>query len=498
MEREPGGWEIAVRAAGGLLLMLLAAAAIAAGAFALGLGEREPLDVRVAGIADAGASAGTAADPLAWRPGRDDELAERAATASSHVIYAKSPGGAVASARRTANWREEVDAAAAQQGVDAATLEAIVLLESAGRPEVSAGGTPESASGLAQILPSTATELLGMRVDLAESIALTERIARAKTAVEAARLRRRRAEVDQRFDPVAAVEGAATYLAIAERRFGSEELAVVSYHMGIGNLEDVVRAYAGAEGDAAVAPLVAAEELSYAQIYFDSAPDRNRDAYELLRGFGDESADYVWKVRAAETIMRLYRDDREELERVAELATAKATLEEVFHPEDETEVFEDPGDVEAAIRDGDLVPLPSKRSLGWDLDPQLGELASELDEPRELYRALRPEALATLGYIAARVRDLSGARRPLRVTSAVRDRSYQSLLTEANPEATEEYSLHTTGWSFDIRRDYASARQAAAFQHVLDRLSALAVIDYAVEPGAIHVTVSNLGAELLP
>jgi hypothetical protein len=36
-----------------------------------------------------------------------------------------------------------------------------------------------------------------------------------------------------------------------------------------------------------------------------------------------------------------------------------------------------------------------------------------------------------------------------------------------------------------------------AFQFVLDRLSAIALIDYAVEPGAIHVTVSDLGADLL-
>jgi hypothetical protein len=83
------------------------------------------------------------------------------------------------------------------------------------------------------------------------------------------------------------------------------------------------------------------------------------------------------------------------------------------------------------------------------------------------------------------------------VTSAVRDRSYQELLIANNPQATEEYSLHTTGWSFDIRRDYESGRQARAFQFVLDRLRALAVLDYAVEPGAIHVTVSDLGNELL-
>ena len=77
------------------------------------------------------------------------------------------------------------------------------------------------------------------------------------------------------------------------------------------------------------------------------------------------------------------------------------------------------------------------------------------------------------------------------VTSAVRDRSYQKQLGRKNAEATDAYSLHTTGWSFDVLREYESDAQASAFQFVLDRLQALGVIDYAVEPSAIHVTVSG-------
>ncbi len=46
-------------------------------------------------------------------------------------------------------------------------MEAMVLLESAGRPEVIAGGTdPATASGLAQIVASTGIDLLGMEIDL--------------------------------------------------------------------------------------------------------------------------------------------------------------------------------------------------------------------------------------------------------------------------------------------------------------------------------------------
>ena len=447
--------------------------------------------------AEAGALAGTEDDPLAWDEDRREGLETRAANGTSHVIYAKSPDGVVASARRTAEWRDQIEAAADRHGVDPDTLEAIVFLESAGRPEVIAGTTPEAASGLAQILPSTATDLLGMSVDLEASIRLTRRLGRADGPAQANRLRERRARVDERFDPEAALDGAGTYLAIASERFGREDLAVVSYHMGIGNLENVIRAYAGVSGDDPTGPLVADRGLSYAQLYFDTAPDRNRDAHEILSGFGDDSSHYLWRVRASEEIMRLHRDDEQELARIAALATSKATLEEVFHPEEETDVFAEPDDIRSALDDGELASLPDDRSLGWIPDPRIGEHAGELDEDPELYRALRPEALATLSYMAARVRELSGARQPLRVTSAVRDRAYQGLLVGSNPEATSGYSLHTTGWSFDVLREYQNDRQAAAFQHLLDRLSAFAVIDYAVEPRAIHVTVSDLGAELL-
>jgi hypothetical protein len=128
----------------------------------------------------------------------------------------------------------------------------------------------------------------------------------------------------------------------------------------------------------------------------------------------------------------------------------------------------------------------------------MGELAPEVDQPIGLYRALRPEALATLSYLAGLVREVSGSTHPLKVSSTVRDLGYQELLIGEEPEATAEYSLHTTGWSFDVLRRYEDEHQAAAFQFAIDRLSSLALIDYAIEPAAIHVTVSELGGALLP
>jgi hypothetical protein len=468
-------------------VVLLAVAA--GGAALLLLGGDSPED-RAGEVAESGADASEGYGPFAWDPERREEFEENASLGTSHVIYALSPDGAIATAGRVDAWRDEVERAAERHGVDANRLEALVFLESAGRPDVIAGDTPEAAAGLGQILPSTATDLLGMEVDLEASIRLTKQAAKAQGSGEEAKAEKLLAErrrIDERFDPEAALDGAARYLAIADERFdGAQDLATVSYHMGIGNLESVIGAYGGDAGD-----------LSYAQLFFDSAPDLNEEAYEILAGFADDSSLYLWRILASERVMRQWRDDRAALERTAELATSKATLEEVYHPEDETQVFSDPGAVEDATDSGELLPLPVEGGPGWEVDEQMGELASRVGAEPELYRALRPPALATLAFMGATVERLSEAEQPLAVTSTVRDRSYQAALAASNPEATQEYSLHTTGYSFDILRNYQNDRQASAFQFVLDRLRALAVIDYAVEPRAIHVTVSPLGAALL-
>jgi hypothetical protein len=117
----------------------------------------------------------------------------------------------------------------------------------------------------------------------------------------------------------------------------------------------------------------------------------------------------------------------------------------------------------------------------------MGELSTEAPE---LYRGLRPEAMALALYVAAQVKAIS-AQEPLVVTSTVRDRAYQRRLARRNDEASRSYSLHTTGWAFDVLRDYRSRRQALAFQFVLDRLRVLDVIAWVREPAAIHVTAGD-------
>ncbi len=489
---------------------------------AVAVGDRAP-DERMPAAENPAAAPSD--DPFAYERDRRDEFAERATSAYSHVLYAKSPGGIAASARRTRRWRPLIERAAGAHGVDPDLMEAVVLLESAGRPEVIAGDDPAAASGLAQIVASTGIDLLRMGIDLPRSQQLTKDLAQTDKRIEKARddaasnkpkvrspallrlrrlarerlaLARERRRVDERFQPAAALDGMGTYLELAVERFGDPELATVSYHMGIGNLESVIGRYLDADAaDGAAAGLVDDSGLTYAQIFFDSSPLEHRRAFSLLSSFGDDSSTYLWRVLAAERIMRLFRDDPDELRRLAELQTAKATQEEVFHPQSKTDRFADPQAI-ADARDADeLVPIPAGGDLGYRIDDRLGELAPKLGVEPSLYRALRPEALAALVYMVAKVREINDGKGELTMTSGVRDVLYQGELTGINPEATRAYSLHTTGYSFDILRKYSSNSQARAFQFVLARLRALDVIDYAVEPAAIHVTVSDEANALL-
>jgi soluble lytic murein transglycosylase-like protein len=429
-------------------------------------------------------------DPFAYDPDRREEFERRAAAGFAHPLYAVVPGGAVATAQRVARYRPVIEEVAGDAGHDPDTLEAMVYLESAGFPDARAGGA-QDATGLTQILAETGENLLGMRVDAQRGARLTRSIARAERRGQtrrAERLRALRRRVDQRFDPRRALQAAARYLTIAKGELGgSEQLAVVSYHMGIGNLTTLQERFGGDDA------------TPYAELYFDSSPLRHGRAYRLLASFGDDSSTYLWRVEAARDVMRRWREDPAALAVRAQRITAKNSREELLHPVEDTRRFVDPADLRRAYQDEDIVSLPANdlAGAGIRLDADMGELARRVRQPRVLYRGLRPEALALLVYVARGTEAISD-RQPLIVTSTVRDQRYQRVLLRGNPEATAGYSLHTTGYAIDILRRYRSRSQAQAFQFMLDRLTALDVIAYVYEPAAIHLTVGPRAKDLLP
>jgi hypothetical protein len=284
--------------------------------------------------------------------------------------------------------------------------------------------------------------MLALHVDLARSRSLTARIAHARTAVQARRLERARRRVDQRFDPARSVAAAARYLATAQHKFGRADLAVVSYHMGMGNLETVKRLY-GAQGGES--------DPSYARLYFDSTPLRKPRAYELLSSLGDDSSTYLWRVLAAKEIMRLYRNHPKQLARLAALDRVAGAAARRLHPSGAAGIQRI--SPKAAPAYGPAIGL---RFMG----PALTDFAPD------------PAAQAVLVYVGAGVRTISG-QLPLTITSA-------------------------HGVRIEVSRRYRSHRQALAFQYMLDRLQAWNLIAWARGGSTLAIVVGADAAKALP
>jgi hypothetical protein len=419
-----------------------------------------------------------AGDPFTYQAGRQGNFEARASAGEQYVLFQKSPGGVPATAARVAAYRPLIDAATRGTAVDPKVVEGIVFLESAGDPNALAGTDAAAAAGLTQILAQTGQSLLGMHIDLARSRRLTRAIATAFALGEAgrvARLQSQRARIDDRFNPAKALAATVRYLEIARRDLGRADLAAVSYHMGIGNLQNVLHDYNSGQA------------VPYAQLFFDSAPDRHPGAFALLQGFGDDSSLYYWRVLAAESIMSLYQSDRSRLVQLNALEIAGTDNGEVLHPPGQTSAFATPGDLASAYAAREILPLPSDPAkLGLAYSPAIGSRARQLGQTPSLYRGLRPAALDLLIELAARVRALSGSKAPLTVVQAVTDGSYEHLLG-----GSSGYSLASTGYRFEIARSYGSGAQAVAFQAMLDRLQALNLIAWTRSPATIDVTVAS-------
>jgi hypothetical protein len=447
-------------------LALLGLVVVVAGAIIVVLGRSgEPSGPRV--LAPGRGTTDTTRDPFAYDAARRADFEARAAAGLSHVLYAKSPGGVLATAQRVQRLRPAIEDVAARAHQNPDTLEGIVFLESGGRPDVAASDDLRSAVGLTQILAQTATDLLGLKVDVAASERITRRIGRSTSPARIARLKAQRRRVDERFDPRKSLEATTRYLEFAKGHLGRDDLAVESYHMGVGNLQRALKAYGSSD-------------IPYAQLFFDSTPVRHSAAWRVLASLGDDSSTYLWRIGAAKAIMSLYREEPKKLAGQNALQASPAG-ERVLRPATSTPVFADDG----ALKTDELAVV-----TGAALRPSRALAAAP-----PAGRALRPEALTLLRYLALGVREISGTA-PITVTSAARSVKAEERDTRGAFDAEAPPSTHTTGYAFDLSRDYRTPAQAQALQFWLDRLTALDVIAWVRQPDTIHVTVGPRAGEL--
>lgn len=252
----------------------------------------------------------------------------------------------------------------------------------------------------------------------------------------------------RRMRPAAQLRATVRRLERARHALGRLDLAVASYHLGVARLRHA---------------------RSYASFYFHTS----------LEG---PEVDYYWKVLAAERVLSLYRHDRAALVYEQRLQFKKNSAEEVLHPRPTTRQFRTPAAIARAIHSGYLVRIPRMH-----LRVSVGSIAPSLGRSPRLYAAMRPQALVVLRYIVGQMH----AYPSLLLTSAVRDDRYQRLLTTVNPVATKAYSLHTTGYAFDILRSFRSGAEKRAFFRVLARLQAVNAIAYIPELAAMHIAVAS-------
>jgi len=343
---------------------------------------------------------------LAAVPAASAGIGSDAARSFGRGLFLSSPGGVVATAARVSSWHRLAVRATRGSGISPALLEGMIFVESSGRPQV---------------------------VGLGGHWGLTQLSTR-------------------RMRPAVQLRATVRRLEHALRALGRLDLAVASYHLGVGPLRRMRR--------------------SYASFYFRTP----------IQG---PAVDYYWKVLAAERVLRLYRHDRAALRYEQRLQVKKNSAEEVLHPRPSTLQFRTRAAIARAVRAQVLVPIPRDwRRTHIRVSLLLGQLAPR---HRRLYASLRPAALHILLYIGHELR----AYRPLLLTSAVRDDEYQRRLTQINPVATRAYSMHTTGYAFDILRSFHSGAQKRAFFRVLERLQAVNAIAYIPEFAAMHIAVAS-------
>ncbi len=108
---------------------------------------------------------------------RSDDYALRATEGWAHPLYTKTADGLATAIKRTQGWRKDIEQATAGTDVAPDTVSAIVLLESAGRPEAQASDDLHGAVGLTQIVAGTGQNLLGMHVDVAAAERISKQMA---------------------------------------------------------------------------------------------------------------------------------------------------------------------------------------------------------------------------------------------------------------------------------------------------------------------------------
>ena len=385
-------------------------------------------------------------DPFAWDPDGAEEFERRAAAGNSHLLYALSPGGAVASAERVARWRPQVERAAREgRRRRRHARGARVPRERGPRRTRIAPGASRAPSGSRRSSPRRRTDLLGMHVDT-----------RAQRRAHAPdRPRASGAAASDGGAPARAARRASTSASTRRKALAATGRYLEARPRDVrprgARVRQLPHGHRQPRGRAARLRRRSRPCLRPGLLRLDAAP-ATPAAYERLAGLGDDSSNYLWKVARAREIMRLYREDPAELRRGSTaLQTAKSSAEEVLHPRRLGRRASPTPD--AAARgwdDGDIVALPTAARSPGCARPAHGRAGAAARASR---RAL-PRA-APRGARDGALHRRAGARRERRHGAADRhlDRARRGLPAAARaPQPRGDAQLLAAHHGLGVRR----------------------------------------------
>lgn len=360
----------------------------------------------------------------------------------------------ILAAKKISAWRPIIARSSKQTGVPADLLGGLIFLES--------GGNRYAISPAGCVGPCQLSRLIAnaYRKDL--------------PAIPLGRVNRK---TDWRCVPAKSIPVAARYLAASYNDYGRWDFAFAAYHMGGPNLQRILKGFVYPKPWLGAKRTIENERLTWAQIVFDVSPSGSPKTFAFLRGLGDNSRDYWFRVSAAARAVKLWQTDRNRFLALVDQYKRPAVPKKnwrlvpelVWYPPGGADItrWRDWVALAAAVENGELVELPNlPESFGFAIQSDIGRL--DVGSPKYVYATLRPSAAGLLCYIASAVRRESGDGVVLAVSSATRSVAYHDLL-KSKGGAPLEYSAHCAGVTVDfLPPTRRKARQV--FEYVLEDL----------------------------
>lgn len=360
--------------------------------------------------------------------------------------------------------------AAQRSGLPTTLMEAIAYLESWGDPKAE---SPSGPRGIMQISHGTAREM-GLHVaqtikyrTVKEKVQVRDKHNKLVTKVVRRKVPYAVPGRDERLLPERAIPAAAMYLANMERRFGGRDWAIFAYHCGEGCVSEMLDLTRRARG-------IPKDQVTVARMFFSASPAWNRELFEAvqMQMQRDYSPTYWFRVRRAEQLLALYRNNPESFTSLAkeyrgEFSNTQRAQHRlsVWLKRDDL-VYHSGDDVRAAMGTKlvNVFDRPAYFGFGLSIEPE---------QPERLQYLLHatPAAVGTLAYIAFETHRLWDEMKPkgeryvaLPVTSLVEPEEF----TVRNSRA--EAPSHASGQVFDIAYAGLPPAEYEALRFVLDDL----------------------------